>query len=451
MKFLKAVKQFGTRISNDIIAPKDYVGDFISYDEAVTSGVLGGLINIDMGTKWYDDKMIYAPAFSILKEFSRTNALSSVVRGWERTTPKDILYCDTWNSSNSAGAHVHVELKNVHDNWAKDIVAKDNVIERQIVVFDFVPTDAGYTNEGFVSSKATGDMVTVEISPCDPTKKLGIAETDEIPDGTMMNMLGTFFPQKSGSVEPISFYPTKIENTYQYFKTPYEFDEIAAKERLFVQGNIRTMLDSDAQKMHLSGIEKSFLFQGESYRHDTLSARTDDAARESVGKMRGLFYAIANGGSPANDTYDTWTHEVFDQFQFNLFDPELEDPNNRRLVLCNKATVKYFTDLKKDKPGIEIAPDDTYGIAGIRKVTTDYGTLDLLVLPKINAMYPSMTEPFMAALTPTMIEIKDLVKTYLANGIQANDSTAYKAEYRTALTWLGYNLHTGLFGMLRKG
>lgn len=441
LDFIKKLIGLLTAEFATITNPGDYAGNLISYDDAITSGVFGQLINIDIGDRIFDNKVVFAPMYYLLNQFTKDQALTSVVRGYDRIVQKDILFtAAAFTSQATAGEALTLTL-----NATGTAYDKNNLIERQIIELDFTP-GSGYTNEVYVYSKNNTDTTTISVKSTNPSLKIGTGSGEEVAANTLMNCLGTFFAQKTGSVEPISFFPTLIENVYQYFKTPYSLDEVAMKERLFVKGTLRDMQDTDAQQAHLNLIEKSFLFQGEAYRHDTHYSPTID--RTQVGKMRGLIYWLKNGGSDTAQGYETWSIDEFDDWQWKIFDPELGDVNGKRLLIANKATRKFFTDLKTAKQGVELAPNDTYGIPGITTIYTDSGQFDLFVHPKISARYNDPQKPFMMALTPTMITINPLIDTYLANGIQANDNTELKAEYRTAMTYKLHNAATPYHGIL---
>jgi len=413
--------------------------DIKSWDSAVKSGVFKQMIKIDYSKKIWDNKARYMPAQAILNRFKKRQATSTITYGWDRTVMKDILYTSAAFTSQSSVEALTLPLTSGD---------KNNILQEQNLMLGFTPTDPAYTNDVFVYSKGSGDSVSVK--PVDPSKMIGIASGVDVPSSTLINCLGTIFNQYSNSVDPISFFPTKVTNYQQYFKAPYEYDETAAKEDLYVDGTLKSMLDADAQYFLLLQAEKALLFNGKMYKHDAVVADKTQRA-----KMQGLIYTLLNGDpqgnvSPAVVGYNTtWSMEKYEEWQFKLFDPELGDPYGKRLVFGNKAARKVFTDLKNKMQSVrEITPNTSYGVKGVDTIYTDAGELDLLVHPRIAARYRDIDKPFMLAVTPPMIEIVEMTPTYLAANIQNNDVTGFKSEYRRQLTAIYNNIGTPYHGLL---
>lgn len=414
--------------------------DIISWDKAVKTGIFKQQIKIDYKTKIWDNKAPYVPALSIFKKFSKRAAKSTIIYGWDRTVVKDILTIPGETTSNTSTGTLDIELT------AGD---KNNLLVNQNLQLCYTP-GSGYTNDVYVVSKdVSGHVNQITVAAIDPTLKIGVGSGTPIPANTMINCLGTYFEEYSGSVKPISQYPRKVTNYMQFFKSPYEYSETAANVDLYTDGTLRNELDKQAQIHLMIQMEKAILMNGKKYGHD---ATTSDETQNS--KMQGILYSIFHGDdygnvSPANHGYSgDFSIDEFDAFQFPLFDSELGDVFGKRFVLCNKAARKFFTDLKTAKPAVELAPNDTYGIKGITKVITDAGELDVFVHPKIDKRFPDMDKPFMAALTLPMIEIEELIPTYLAANIQATDVTGYKSEYRNQSSVIVNQVGSPYFGML---
>lgn len=421
----------------------DETSDIVAWSEAVKSGVFKQMIKIDYSKKIWDNKARYMPAQSILNKFKKRQASSTITFGWDRKVMKDIVYTGASFTSQAAVAELNLELAEGDIN---------HVLQEQNLMLGFTPTDTeNYTNDVFISSKTvSGNVAAVKVKPVDPTKKIGIASGVTVPTGTVVNVLGTIFNQYSGSVSPIAFFPTKVTNYQQYFKFPYEYDETAAKEDLYVDGTLKNMLDKDAQFAILLQREKALLFNGKKYKKDAIVSDKTQRA-----KMQGLIYSILYGDdlgnvSPAVVGYNTaFTMDKFEEFQFNLFDPELGDPYMKRLVFGNKAARKKFTDMKNSMQSVrEITPNKSYGALPVDTIYTDAGVIDLVVHPRIAARYPEMDKPFMLALTPPMVEMVEMTPTYLAANIQNPDVTGFKSEYRSQFTAIYNNIGTPYFGLL---
>lgn len=418
-----------------------YSDDLVSWDTAVSTGVLKQRIVIDYKKHIWDNKVPYVPMLSILNKFSKRKAKSTTVITWNRNQIKDLLTLPAETDSQTVPGTMEITL--AHND-------KNNLLVNQNLQLCYKP-DEGYTNDVYVVSKTvTGFEDKIVIAPVVAGELIGVGEETPIPAGTTINVLGTYFDEWSHSPEPISLQPVQETNFQQFFKSPYAYTETAAEVDLYTEGTLRNELDKQAQIQLLLQMEKAMLFNGKKWEHN---AEAGDARQNR--KLQGLLYTIAHGDdhgnvSPANHGYTAgaFTIDEFDKFQFPLFDPELGDIYGKRFVLCNKAARKFFTDLKTAKQGVELAPNDAYGIKGITKVYTDAGEMDIFVHPKIAARFPDMHKPFMVALTLPMIEIQELLTTRLAANIQDPDITGYKSEYRNQSTILVNNAGTPYFGML---
>lgn len=402
------------------------------YGDAVKTGVFDQQIKIDYSDEIYTDKKLSARLLYILDMMGSKPAKTTVVKGFNKSMQDDILASasSAHGTNNTAGAEVTIELANAS--------MKNQITERATLELDYVPT-TGFTNYVYVSSKdsssGTNDDRKVKVKPIDPAKKVGKDASANFPASTLVNVTGTWFEQHAASVKPVSFFPTVVENYTQIERTGYEYSETAAQEDLYTKGTLKNGLMEDARRDHLLKQEKTLLFNGPKYKKD-IAAQTDTV---QIGYMQGLIYTVKTE-SPNVKSYDVgaWEYDLFDEWQFNLFDPELDDEVGKRLLICNKAMRKFFTDLKKEKPGIEIAPNDTYGIPGIQTVVTDYGSFDLMVHPRINARWPSKDNPFGLALHLDYMEYKPFRKTRLKTGIQNNDVDGAKDEFISEWTYLMY-------------
>ena len=251
----------------------------------------------------------------------------------------------------------------------------------------------------------------------------------------MLNITGTMYPQGSASVTPVSFFPTVIENYTQIQRTGYEYAKSAAGENLYVKGTLKNMLMEDARRDHLLKMEKTLLFNGPKYKK-TIAATTETL---QLGYMEGLIYTVKTNSSNATSfTSGAWNYDIFDQFQWSLFDPELDDDVGKRLLVCNKATRKFFYDLKKEKYLVNDikANDGYYGIPGISSVYTDAGVFDMMVHPRVHARYPAMADPFGLALHLDYIQFKPYEAVHLETNRQNRDVHGRKDEFICEWTYL---------------
>lgn len=400
------------------------------YEQAVKSGVFDQIISIDYDDAIYTDKKMNARLLFIIESMNSKPAGTSIVRGFQKTLQQDLIYASnaTQATPGAAGAAYTIELLTS--------AMKDQVQEQATLELDYTPA-AGYTNYVYVpeTTGKAGTATQLIVKPIDPTLIVGKAAGagNGVPANCKLNVTGTWFGQGTGSVKALSFFPEYIENYVQEQKTPYEYATLAAKENLYVKGTLKNMLDDDAKRSHLLLKEKTLLFNGPAYKLGIL-ASTDTV---QIGYMGGLIYNLRTY-SPNYKTYSVWSYDTYDEFQYTLFDPERDDDVGKRLLVCNKAMRKFFTDLKKDKPGIDWAPNGTYGIPGIRTVVSDAGQFDVMVHPRIHARYPDMDKPFGMALYLPYIQHRPMEPTQLTTNIQANDVRSRKSEYYSAWTYLMY-------------
>ena len=409
------------------------------YGEALKTGVFDSMINIDYGDEVYRNKVLHAPLLYIIDMMRSKPAGTSTVKGFDEIVQKSQVTTVAAITSQTALA---TELTLTDTFTANE---KHNMVEKQILQFNFVPVGTNYTNYCYVSDKMNStDTTSIKVTPIVATEYFGIANGTPVPTSTKVNILGTYFQDYSGSVSPISTSPTTFTNYVQYFKTPFGYGDIAAKENLYIKGTIMNRLETDKRAIHLAENEQSFLFQGAAWQKNV----TTSLLTEQNATMEGLIYAIKNSSSPAIKSYTTFSYDKFDDWQWNLFDPELEDQAEKRFTICNKAMKKFFTDLKKDKPGVELVANDTYGLPGIKTIETDAGTFDLLTHAKIHRWNSDKDKPYAVALTLPMIEFNPMIPTYLALNIQDNDETGRKGEYRSAWTYKLHNRDTAYHGLL---
>ncbi len=420
-------------------------GNEPTWSGAKTSGVFDDKIRIDIDDKVYDDRTLKARLTYLIDMFSASKAKTSIVKAYDRTTLKDILSLNAGFTSQST-ANTALDI-----NLGANV--KDNVLQEHILELGFTPTDGDYTNMVQIKLKDTGDSSTVRVYPLDKTKKIGISSGVTVPANTIISVLATSFADNSKSVDPISAQARMIENYVQIMKSPFEIGDIAQLEDTYTKGTELSQDDSDARDFLLMYGEKMLLSESPGvYKKTARLGNSDDKVQQGI--MRGLIHMLKYGNlttgvvSPAAQSYTTWSYNVFDRWQWDLFSPEHDDVADVRLLVCNKAMRKFFWEEIKAK---RMYWEDTkaYGPSmKVKTVYTDAGEFDLMVHPKIHARYPDMEYPMGLALTLPMVEMKTMIPVYIKAGIQDNDQMGYKAEYRWAWTFMLHNIGTSYHGIL---
>lgn len=416
---------------------KPVYGNLVSYGDAVKTGVFDQIINIDYQDEIYANKKLYQPLYYLIDMASDEGAGSSTVKGYDETKFKDILNTSANFTSQTTGQEGNALVLTMAAN------EKNNLIVNQAIEIDCTP-DATHTNIVYVYDKVTSDTTTIQVKAVDPTLLIGTTNSTVVASGTVLNTLASVFEQNSGSVKPISTFPTTIENYQQEMKFPYEYSNVAAKENLYTKGTLRNKLDDDAKKFFSRLREKALLFNGRKYKKSVASS-TDTVEK---GYAQGIIYWVRTGGGPAVKTYSTWSLNVFDDWQYKLFDPELDDPAQRRMLLVNKAFRKFFTDTKTTRQGWVETKEETYGLEGIKTIETDGGVFDVMVHPLINARWPDKDKPVGLAVYLPHLHLKEMEHMYLAANIQNNDVTGKKSEYRCTTSWLLNNAGTAYHGWI---
>lgn len=405
-----------------------------SYSDAVKTGVFAQQINIDYGDRIYDDIYLNTQFLYLLDMMQGSEAKTSTTRGFDRTMPTFVCKTSLAVSPQSDASVAHLFT-------LSSALEKNNMTVRTTVELGITVTDSAYTKYAYVSVKEGLGATEVKLLPIDPTKKIGANANDLIPAGTIVNVIGSWFDDYSGSVKPVSYFPTVIENYIQNFKDPYEYSDAAAKQTLYTKGTVRNQRDEDARLSHNIKLQKAVLFNGPSYKK-SISQQTDT---DEIGYMEGIIYKILNN-SPNVKAYSNFSDDVWDEFEYNIFNPQIRSEYQFRFLVCNRALRRWFTNKKKAR-GWEMQdiPEDTYGLKGIKRITCDNGEFEIFVDPDIDARYNTKDHPFGLPLTLPEIEIKKQFPTYLAANIQPVDYTGKKSEYRTSMTVLVHQpSHHGL-------
>lgn len=425
--------------------PVTYGADIISYSDIPVDGVLGEQAIIQYGDSITDNKVLWSPTYSLLTKFGKTPMTSNPVKDWDRIVAKDFLTLSSnFNSSETAGEELTITL-------AQD--DKNNITVGQNLRFAFTPATSAFTNEVVVTDKRwSTDRTTIKVKPVDLTLKIGIntgAAAVVAATYPKVLVLGTMHNVISDAQKGLSFQPTTVQNYHQFFRQSYEWSMIEEKYKLYTKGSIRNKQMEDTRAKFLRDIEKALIYNGNYVSRSV--ADTSQATLQATyefSKMKGIEYWIKNGGSPAVSGYDSFDYDTFDDWQWLLFDPELMDTANRRFVLTNKAGRKFFTDLKKDKPGVELAPNGAYGIPGITTVYTDAGTIDLYAHNLINMVYSDKDKPYFLALTLPFVKIYEHTKPQLRTDIGDRKSSGYMDEFQCVMSLIINGAGTAYHGVL---
>lgn len=435
-----------------------------TYNDAVVRGVFQHKAEIQYDRDIFEDFEVFSKEMSIISTLQgegsdEVDQKSNPVRGFDKTMPKSVFTLKAdFTSQASAGTNINIKL------GYKD---KENIGDRMKMTFSFTPTGEGYTNEVILVDRyptcedgsgglgsAAGDYY-ITVTPAIPTEKFGIASgTTVLKDVNFLKLTATMYPDSGEVGGSLSWFERPIENFYTFIRWAYTYNNLASLMNLYDKKSLRWRLHSDAQKVYLRMMNDEFLFGGKQY-YKPVSLATQSAGTE-ISKMKGLFYAIRHGGSPAVVRFDNDTTsfmDAHDEFMWKVSVPRLKEP--RRMVICDQAYQKFWTKLKYDRPGIELAPNDTYGIDGITTVRTGYGNLvfDLFVNDNVAEWQRLITgadpnKPFACSIIPYKIKFYTAQPITLKTEIQSRRSSDHEAEFQGAFTWLGHNLDTEAYGII---
>lgn len=422
------------------------VAEFIGFQDAVKTGIISQRINVDYSEELYSDRPSVGGIFTILNELRKRSkqALTSTVRGFEQREAPDIII--TNGAVNPATDLNNPEVTFVLKSTPRYINAchKDQTVKLLINV------TTGYSAEGVITYVDVATN-TIKIKSIDAAKYLGkgaVGTYGAIPDATRILITGNVNQENAGANDQPTILPSPVSNELQTIRDNYALSLEVQKQRMYGQ-NERTRLLESCRYRHQKNLPKTLLFNGSSS-NVVQTATSTTQIRYAAGIERQIL-----DNSPKNVEYENAEdfYDAFDQFQFGLFDPMLVDGGQWvRFLGGNKAMRKFFTDLKRDKPGIEITDHPGYntefGISGVQKIKTDAGEFHLYVDPLIQQVYPNIDEPYGMALHLNYIEIKMMQDTMLRANIQNPDVLGAKDEFVTILSNLLYlpELH----GIIRK-
>lgn len=413
-----------------------------SYGHLVQSKAFDQLIEVDYGNQIMYNETLDIPTISVCQNFTNMEqAQSTIIKGYDIVIHKNVLdLAADFTSQASGNTALTITLA------AND---KDHLYVGTLIRFKFLPTGANYTNFCIVTDKVEADTTTITIRPHDyetnTASKIGIASAITVEDGTKMILLGNRSARGAGSVKGTAMFPSVIDNEFQDMRTPYEVDDIAATEKMYIPGTPENLLAIQTKAVHNKRREASWLFNGTQWIRG-ISAGTDTTQNSN---MKGLWTSIYGGTSPAKKGYDTFDPDVLDEWMQSLNSSKLDDKSKKRFVLCNQALINKVSKWKRDAHhGIDLMDVDAYGIKGISRLKWGAITLDLHNHYLFDEIWPDQDKPMAMALYFPFLRYKYKMKEHVRMNIQANDETKKKHELRIVESYIMHQPNTAYWGLL---
>ena len=398
----------------------------IAYENAIKTGSIAEdeRVNLDVITPLYSDRPTAMGVLTVLDKLARNRTKTTTVKGHEeRMRPQSLTIASALSPGAVANATLTIPLAAGEAKHA---------YEGMTVKIMMSPANSNYQVEGYVTEVDTVAN-TVGVKPINPTKIFGKSGTaSSVPSGTKLMIVGNWNAEFQKAVLQPTVKPNPVTNITQTLRNNFSVSLEAELERTY-QVDEAVRLGNIAKYHHQTDVYKSLLFNGTKYQ---LSQSLSQPTQKNY--MGGLESYIL-GNSTRNMEYASTATIIsdFDTFQTGLFDLLLAEGTYKRLAVCNKATRKHFTDLKKDR-GWYIFNNDAYmdifGISGVKTVETDCGQFDLLVDGYVNEFYPNINEPYIMAIHPAYVCLKDFVKTKYRQYMQDNDVLGRMDEWVTIMS-----------------
>jgi hypothetical protein len=420
----------------------EYAG-LISYSHLVNTKAFDQLVEVDYGDRIYYNESLDIPTIALTRSFTNMEkAKSTIIKGYDMVIKKNVIELGTTFPSQASGDTALTITLSAAD--------KDHLVLGELIRFLFLPTGANYTGFCVVTDKkATTDTTTIIIRPYDyetnTASKIGIASGTNVDAGTKILLMAPRSARGAASVTGIAMFPSTIDNEFQDIRWPYEVDDIAATEKMYIQGTPENLLATQHKGYFNKVREASFLFNGPQWVSPTTILGTTATMNSN---MKGLWTSIYGGTSPAKIGYDTWDLVKLDDWCKALDNSRIENKNKTWFVMCNQALITQITLAKRDKPGIMIEGNDTYGIPGVQRVEWGSIKLDLHNHYLFDEIWSNHDKPQAMALTLPLLRYKYKYKEYLRQNIQANDETKKKHEYRIVESYIIHQLNTSYWGLL---
>lgn len=398
----------------------------IALEDAVKSGIVNERVDIDVDTRIYKDRETNAPMTYLIETLKSRPANTPTVVGFEqRAKPDTVTINGSISAPSSAGDPITVTLTAGH----RKFIALYDTLK-----FLYTPdTGNGYTAHGWVTAKSTNNANQITVVPTQSSKKLS-KNSSGIPDGVKIIITGNMYNQHSKSVTPTHILTNKVTNVTQIIRTGFELSRTAGKQRMFGESE-RSRNRHAKQLEHLASLEKTLLGNGAM---EVVDQSQDNTIQR--GYMEGLFYTVKKN-SDKNLQYDNPDEflDYFDVWETKLFNRQIIDGVQRkRFALVNTATSNFFTYLKRERPGVDISDNKSFGIDGIKTIKTGNGVLDYYVHPYCDLEYSDPKKPFICAMHLAYIEHRPFQKTILRANIQDNDIDGTKDEWLTEFTYTLY-------------
>jgi hypothetical protein len=433
-----------------ILSVKGAFTSVTPYGEAQKIGVFDDEISVMYDKDVFFNNSQYSKLLSILEHPSipSINLDSYVYKGYDQDALKTMIMLNAdFTTATVAGAAVTFTL--VLDD-------KFHITKNMILRLPY-SASAGYTNEVYVADRhddpaGTNNRTTISVKPTDATKMVGKSAgfTGYNTNYPRLNVVGTWFDDYSESVKPASTNPYLIYNYVQYQKAGYRYGKLAAKQNLYTAGSLRLRRDTQAKQHLLKLMQKTMLFGGQRYR----SGITLPTEVNEFSKMYGLEdWILAEGtvNKLYTSTISTGLIDDFEEWLWGMNNTDIETEATKRLTACNNALIKWLTDVKTSKPGIELAPNDSYGIPGVTTVRWGNKELDLFVESAINEVHNNIEEPYAMALTPTRVKVAKMIPVTLEVNIQNRNVSGFESQYEVAWTYLLHGAKSSYHSIFMKG
>lgn len=347
-------------------------------------------VAIDYSDIVYYDQALACPTTMLIDQYTNEHlAESTFCRGFDQNTIKHTSY---FTLPVGGGGHSATNVGQTVAGtpvWITiNALDKFNIADNYMIRGAFTPSTAAFTNYGQVVDVAyTYDTISIEITGWDPTLKFGIDGGTQIPDNTPLFFSAPRQTQAGGRILTPQTAPKVITNEFQIIRLAYGMTEISATEKQYIAGTPQSKVEMEKRGEFNRKRERAHLLNpATSYRKgptspgDSWGMDTDSAMAGIIPEVKSYF--TGNTDKTGSYQYTKGNFNIvndLDAFCAKLNNVSLEDIAKRRLTYITSALRNAITVLKRDKQGVELAPNDAYGIPGITTLEWGSMTLDLMV------------------------------------------------------------------------
>jgi hypothetical protein len=376
----------------------------------------GQKVAIDYSSRVYYDQALSCPTVLLIDKYTDEHiAESTLARGFDQNTIKHTTKDDVGtNVGQTTTTPVSLVLPSGF---------KYNLTVGQEFVGDFAPSTSAFTNFGRITTcNYETDQTTITVEGWFPTLKFGIDGSTAIPVGTVYAFAGTRSAQSAGRTLSPMTAPKTIANEFQVIRLAYGMSSIAAVEKQYIDGTPESVTEAEKKGEFNRKRERTMLFNpvylsnpdgtwNVGYRKGPTAPTS---APDTDSAMAGVWYQVKAGYTANNDSSGSWAYQKnsfnieidLDGFSAKLNNVSLEDVAKRRLTLITSGLRNKITVLKRDKSGVELAPNDSYGIPGVETLYWGSMTLDLMVSEALEERFPDPANPAALAVTLPFIEYR---------------------------------------------